>query len=78
MRHVAVNSKESFAMDKRVLLVAILLLPSALWSRNPAGVADGSDWKQYSQSYKVGWVDGFVTAMSDAQINTPRCYARFN
>jgi hypothetical protein len=54
----------------KTTLVLILLLSPLLWGRNAAGVADGSDWKQYSQSYKIGWIDGFVTAMSDAQINT--------
>jgi hypothetical protein len=57
-------------MSKCILLVVILLMSSTLWCRNSVGVADGSDWKQYSQSYKVGWIDGFVTAMSDAQIGT--------
>lgn len=52
-------------MAKRILV--LLLMSSSLWCRNSAGVADGSDWKQYSQSYKVGWIDGFVTAMSDDQ-----------
>jgi len=56
-------------MAKRIT-VAILLLSASLWGRNSVGVADGSDWKQYSQSYKVGWIDGFVTAMSDAQTDT--------
>lgn len=57
-------------MAKRILLAVILLMSSSLWCRNSAGVADGSDWKQYSQSYKVGWIDGFVTAMGDAQMDT--------
>ena len=52
------------------ILVVLLLLPCSLWGRNSAGVADGSDWKQYSQTYKIGWVDGWATAMSNAQINT--------
>lgn len=56
-------------MSKHIL-IAILLLSTSLWGRNSVGVADGSDWKQYSQSYKVGWIDGFVTAMSDAQTDT--------
>src|SRR5450755_4012292 len=56
-------------MVKNVVLV-VLLLSSPLWCRNSAGVADGSDWKDYSQDYKVGWIDGFVTAMSGAQIQT--------
>jgi hypothetical protein len=56
-------------MAKRVV-VAILLISSLLWGANTAGVEDGSDWKQFSQSYKIGWIDGFVTAMSDAQIDT--------
>jgi hypothetical protein len=56
-------------MVKRII-IAILMLSSSLWCRNTAGVADGSDWKQYSQNYKVGWIDGFVTAMDDAQGNT--------
>ena len=42
-------------MTKRIL-VATLLLPSLLWGRNKAGDADGSDWREYSQSYKVGWI----------------------
>lgn len=57
-------------MAKRILLVIVLLMSSSLWCRNSVGVADGSDWKQYSQSYKVGCIDGFVTAMSDAQTDT--------
>lgn len=56
-------------MAERIFFT-ILLLSSLLWGRNAAGVADGSDWKQYSQDYKVGWIDGYVTAMSDAQIET--------
>jgi hypothetical protein len=52
------------------ILIAVLLLSPSLWARNAAGVADGSDWRQYSQSYKVGWIDGFVSAMSDAQTGT--------
>jgi hypothetical protein len=47
-------------------LVAMLLFASPLWARNTVGVADGSDWRQYSQTYKIGWIDGFVSAMSDA------------
>lgn len=50
--------------------VVILLLSSSLWARNSAGVADGSDWKNWSMDYKVGWIDGFVSAMSDAQMGT--------
>lgn len=57
-------------MAKHILLAVILLMSSSLWCRNSVGTADGSDWKQYSQSYKVGWIDGFVTAMSDAQTGT--------
>src|ERR1035438_222110 len=57
-------------MAKHILLVVVLLMSSSLWCRNSVGVADGSDWKDYSQNYKVGWIDGFVTAMSDAQIHT--------
>jgi hypothetical protein len=56
-------------MLKRIF-VAILLLSSSLWGRNTAGLADGSDWKQFSESYKIGWIDGWVTAMSDAQFST--------
>ncbi len=52
------------------IFFTIFLLSSLMWGRNAVGVADGSDWKQYSQSYKVGWIDGFVTAMSDAQTDT--------
>jgi hypothetical protein len=52
------------------ILVTLLLLPCSLWGRNASGVADGSDWKQYSQAYKIGWIDGWVTAMSYAQIST--------
>jgi hypothetical protein len=52
------------------LFVTIFLLASPLWARNTAGVADGSDWKQYSQNYKIGWIDGWATAMSDAQMGT--------
>ena len=54
----------------RLVFVAILLSSSWLWGRNDVGVADGSDWKQFSQSYKVGWIDGWVTAMSDAEFST--------
>jgi hypothetical protein len=55
-------------MLKRIF-VAFFLLSSPLLARNAAGVADGSDWKQYSQSYKVGWIDGWATAMSNAQLD---------
>ncbi len=51
-------------------LVVVLLLSASLWARNAAGVADGSDWKRYSVEYKVGWIDGFVSAMDDAQGST--------
>jgi hypothetical protein len=67
-RHYA-SAKGRLAMAKRIF-IAILWLSSSLWSRNSVGVADGSDWKQYSQTYKVGWIDGFVTAMDDAQGDT--------
>lgn len=53
---------------KHVLLI-LLLLPCSLWGRNSAGVADGSDWKQYSLDYKVGWIDGWASAMSNAQMS---------
>ena len=36
-------------MTKRIL-VATLLLLSLLWGKNKAGDADGSDWKEYSQT----------------------------
>lgn len=52
------------------LAIVLILLPASLWARNEAGVADGSDWKQYSQTYKIGWIDGFVSAMSNAQGRT--------
>jgi len=52
------------------ILVILLLLPCSLWSRNAARVANGSDWKQYSQTYKIGWIDGWATAMINAQIST--------
>lgn len=45
-------------------------MPCSLWGRNAVGAADGSDWRQYSQTYKVGWIDGFVAAMDDAQFGT--------
>jgi len=51
-------------------LAAILLLSSSLWARTAGGVADGNDWRQWSQNYKVGWIDGFVSAMSNAQMGT--------
>jgi hypothetical protein len=54
-------------MVKHIFIVILLFSPS-LWGRTSAGVADGSDWKKYSESYKVGWIDGFVTANSDAQM----------
>jgi hypothetical protein len=58
-------------MPKRIFVAILLLLfSSLLWGRNAVGVADGSDWKQFSQSYKIGWIDGWVTAMSDAQLST--------
>jgi hypothetical protein len=56
-------------MSKR-LFVGILLLSSSLSARNTAGVADGADWRQFSQDYKVGWIDGFVSASDDAQMST--------
>jgi hypothetical protein len=52
------------------VFLTILLLSSLVWGRNAHGIADGSDWKQYSQSYKTGWIDGFVTAMSEAETDT--------
>ena len=50
--------------------VAVLLLSSLLFARNKAGAADGSDWKQWPVDYKVGWIDGWSTAMSHAEITT--------
>ena len=50
------------------IFVVILFLSPALWGRTSTGVADGTDWKQYSESYKVGWIDGFATANSDAEL----------
>ena len=47
------------------ILALLLLLPCSLWGRNAVGGADGSDWKKYSQSYKVGLIDGFLTSMSN-------------
>jgi hypothetical protein len=55
---------------KHIVVVGILLLSTSLWARNAAGLADGSDWKQFSESYKIGWIDGWVTAMDDAQFRT--------
>jgi hypothetical protein len=58
-----------FAMATRICFT-ILLLSSLLWGRNAEGVADGSNWKQFSEAYRIAWIDGFVTAMSDAQLST--------
>jgi hypothetical protein len=33
------------------IFIAILLLSASLWARNTAGLSDGSDWKQFSESY---------------------------
>jgi hypothetical protein len=54
----------------KLIVISVLLLSSPLWAKNEFGIEDGSDWKQFSQSYKIGWIDGFVTAMSAAQVNT--------
>jgi hypothetical protein len=54
----------------RSVIVATLLFPPQLWARNPTGAADGSDWKQWPQSYKVGRIDGWTDAMSQAQLAT--------
>jgi len=50
--------------------IAMLLLSCSLWARNSVGVGDGSDWRRFSQEYKIGWIDGFVSGMSDAQTGT--------
>jgi hypothetical protein len=54
----------------RSVIVATLLFAPQIWARNSTGIADGSDWKQWSQSYKVGWIHGWTDAMSNAGLET--------
>ena len=54
-------------MLKRAL-VAVMLFVAPLWARNEFGVQDGSDWHKWSFDFKVGWIEGYVSGMSDAQM----------
>lgn len=56
---------------KRLLLLLVVLSTVNCWASDSKDVtdSDGTDWQSYSEAQKVGYIAGYISAMSAARLN---------